>query len=225
MNRDAFFATIRPKLGPFRQSQVDGFVKVLDEGERRAVSLYHEAYILATAWWETARAMQPVREGGGEAYLRGKAYYPWVGEGLVQVTWEENHRKFGATAPGQLMTWPIALRALYDGMMLGMFTGKKLADYIKPGNVDYTNARRVVNGTDKAKEIASIALLFEKALRDAAWGAAMSAPPPPDAADFKEELAEERLKPRPEPKTAPPSYWDGPSPLARVWAWLKGLLS
>jgi hypothetical protein len=58
---------------------------------------------------------------GRRKYLRSKRYYPWVGEGLAQVTWEENHRKFGATAQGQMMTWSIALKAIFDGMTKGMF--------------------------------------------------------------------------------------------------------
>lgn len=49
----------------------------------------------------------------------------------MQVTREENHRKIGATAPGQMMTWPIALSAIFDGITKGMFTGKKLDDYIR----------------------------------------------------------------------------------------------
>jgi putative chitinase len=52
------------------------------------------------------------------------------------------------------MTWPIALRALYDGMIKGMFTGKRLADYFNASTDDPIGARRIVNGTDKAKLIA-----------------------------------------------------------------------
>jgi hypothetical protein len=46
-----------------------------------------------------------------------------------------------------------------------MFTGKNLADYIRPGSIDYRNARRIVNGTDKANRIAGYAKKFEEALR------------------------------------------------------------
>jgi putative chitinase len=43
-------------------------------------------------------------------------------------------------------------------MILGMFTGKKLSDYIKPGKApDYVGARAIINGTDKAKLIAGYA--------------------------------------------------------------------
>lgn len=200
MRRDQFYIALKPELAPkgFKQSQVDGFERVLDEAERRNLSIFFIAYILATAWWESAHTMQPVREYGSEKYLQSKKYYPWVGEGLVQVTWESNHRKFGATAPGQLMTWEKALPALFDGMLLGMFTGKKLSDYIKTGSVDYVNARRIVNGTDRAKDIAKLATLFYKALTAAEWGVETAFVPKPA-------VVEVAVQPAP---TAPqPKFW------------------
>ncbi|AWC25440.1 hypothetical protein CO731_04937 [Aminobacter sp. MSH1] len=174
MDRSKFYATLRARSsGAFgtslTQGQVDGTERILDEAQRRGTPLRHLAYILSTAYHETAHTMQPVREMGGEKYLRSKRYYPWVGEGLVQVTWEENHRKFGATAPGQMMTWPIALRAIFDGMTKGMFTGKKLDDYIHGDKVDYVGARRIVNGTDRAADLAGYAKTFETALRAAGY--------------------------------------------------------
>ncbi len=181
IDRAKFFAGIRsgPFPGTLTPKQVEGVTKILDEWERRKLTdLRWLAYILATAKWETANTMQPVREMGGEAYLRSKRYYPWVGEGLVQTTWEVNHRKFGATAPGQMMGWPIALRAIYDGMIGGMFTGKKLGDYFNATKTDWVNARRIVNGTDKAAQIAEIAKQFYADLVAANMAPAASAAPP-----------------------------------------------
>lgn len=225
MNRDVFFAVIRPPLGPFNQSQVDGFTKVIDEAERRGLSLQFKAYILATAWWESAHTMQPIRERGGETYLRGKQYYPWVGEGLVQVTWEANHRKFGATAPGQLLTWEKALPALFDGMLKGMFTGKRLSDYITEQRVDYRNARRIVNGIDRADEIAKLALLFEKALRQAVALSSEPATPPVSPPPAPVPPVEP-----PKPETSPgDDFWPTEEPSEGFWAavaaWLKRWLS
>lgn len=168
INRESFFAYVRKCFGRLTQSHVDGFNRILDEAERRGTMLPRLAYMLATVRWETSRTMQPVREMGGERYLRTKKYYPWVGEGLVQVTWEANARKFGAKKPGDLMTWPIALVALFDGMEKGMFTGKALSDYIAPPKIDYVNARRIINGTDRAKEIAKLAVAFQEALAHSA---------------------------------------------------------
>ena len=167
MNRTTFFAYARkaPFGGSLWQSQVDGLNKILDEWERRGLTdIRWLAYMLATVFHETGGKMQPVRESGGEKYLKSKAYYPWVGEGLVQVTWEKNARKFGATKPGQLMTWPIALKALFDGMLAGMFTDKKLADYFTASTSNPVGARKIINGTDKAQLIASYYRNFLDAL-------------------------------------------------------------
>lgn len=171
MNRAYFFNRIRDAVfgGKMTQSQVEGVTKILDyrDGNYPKMSDDELAYLLATVTWETAFTMQPVREMGGERYLRSKKYYPWVGEGLVQVTWEVNAKKFGAKKPGDLLTWPIALRAAFEGMIRGMFTGKKLADYIGNGRCDYVGARRIINGTDKAKLIAGYARSYQNAFRQA----------------------------------------------------------
>lgn len=157
MNRTVFFSYVRKSIfgGSLWQNQVDGLNKILDEWERRRLTdVRWLAYMLATTFHETGGKMQPVREGGGEKYLKSKAYYPWVGEGLVQVTWEKNARKFGATKPGQLMTWPIALKALFDGCIQGIFTGVALKDYFNDRKDDPVHARKIVNGMDKAELIA-----------------------------------------------------------------------
>lgn len=167
-DREFFFQTVRSKFGRLRQEQVDGFNKILDEWEARGLGDKRWlANMLAQSWHETGAQMQPIKEMGSEAYLRGKPYYPWVGEGLIQVTWEKNHRKFGATAPGQLLQWPIALRALFDGMIQGVFTTKKLADYFNEEKDDPYQARRIVNGIDKAALIAQHHRNFLAALKEA----------------------------------------------------------
>ena len=178
VERKAFFDAVRKAFGPLGPDQVAGYNNILDEWERRRLTdLRWLAYMLATVKWETANTIQPVREYGGENYLRSKKYYPWVGEGLVQVTWEVNHRKFGATKPGQMLTWPIALRALFDGMLNGMFTGKALKHYFGAGVSDWIGARKIINGTDKASAIADIARKFYSALLASK---SSDVPPPPD---------------------------------------------
>ena len=37
--------------------------------------------------------MWPITEYGSESYLKGKEYYPYIGRGFVQLTWENNYRK------------------------------------------------------------------------------------------------------------------------------------
>ena len=66
---------------------------IIAECKARGLLRNQVAYVLATAYWETARTMKPIRERGGERYLRSKRYYPHVGMGYAQVTWERNYRK------------------------------------------------------------------------------------------------------------------------------------
>jgi hypothetical protein len=45
-------------------------------------------------------------------------------------------------------------------MKHGVFTGKALRDYSRPGRIDFVGARRIINGTDKASLVASYAKEF-----------------------------------------------------------------
>lgn len=144
------------------------------------------AYVLATAYWETARTMKPVREYGGEAYLKSKKYYPYVGMGYVQLTWRKNYEDWSKRLgvdfianPKLLLDPKYAVRVIVDGMRLGTFTGKKLADYITLSASDFAGARRIVNGTDKAASIAVIARDYDASLKAEGYGLAAAAAPPP----------------------------------------------
>ena len=58
----------------------------------------------------------------------------------------------------------VAARIMFTGMAEGWFTGKKLGDYMANGKADYVNARRIINGTDRAGQISGYARVFEAAL-------------------------------------------------------------
>jgi len=171
MDRAYFFNRIRHALfgGKLTAAQVDGITRILDyrDSNYKGVTDDQLAYILATVNWETGHKMVPVKEQGGIRYLKSKPYWPWVGMGLVQVTWEVNAKKFGATKPEDLLAWPVALRACFQGMVQGMFTGKKLSDYINLKQCDYVGARRIINGMDRANLIAGYADAFQYALKQA----------------------------------------------------------
>ncbi len=77
LDRRSFFNSVRATLfaGFLRQGQVDGMDAILDEwewrqGEGRGTDLRHLAYMLATAYHEVDKTMQPIAERGGEAYFR-----------------------------------------------------------------------------------------------------------------------------------------------------------
>jgi hypothetical protein len=59
----------------------------------------------------------------------------------------------------------LAYQIAVQGMIDGWFTGKKLSQFIKEGKPpDYENARTIINGHDKAQNIADIARRFNEVL-------------------------------------------------------------
>lgn len=132
-------------------------------------------YILATAWHESMlRPIKEYRAAEGSA-LRDRQDRYWLsgfyGRGFVQLTWESNYRKMGNYLGVDLVSNPdLALNPIYAaeilvyGMYQGSFTGKRLSDYINAIKKDYWNARRIVNGTDRAALISRHAQEIEKAL-------------------------------------------------------------
>ena len=178
LNRKIFFDGIRhgPFDGKLSKGQVEGISSLLDEFERRPdLSLEELAYILATAKWETAHTMQPIAEigkGKGRKYgVKDKTGQVAYGRGYVQLTWTRNYEKADENIglDGELVKdYDLALRPdiaaqiLFQGMADGWFTGKKLANYFdgETGKADFFNARKIVNGLDRAREIANIAKMF-----------------------------------------------------------------
>ncbi len=132
------------------------------------------AYILATVEWETNRTFKPVREAYwlSEAWRRQNLrYYPYYGRGFVQLTWEDNYRKYAEIMDFDLVGNPdkalepsIALFILIQGFRTGAFTGKKITDYINGDGCNFIQARRCINGLDKAEEIAALAKNYLQSL-------------------------------------------------------------
>jgi len=172
MNMAYFFDRIRLAVfgGKLTQSQVAGINKILAYRDSTWPKMSDDelAYVLATVTHETGFKMQPITEWGSPQYLKSKKYYPWIGRGLIQITWKTNYLKFGIKDPDAALTWPVALDVAFRGMIFGMFTGKKLSDYIKPGKtLDYVGARAIINGTDRAQLIAHYAVAYQNALQQA----------------------------------------------------------
>lgn len=131
------------------------------------------AYALGTAHHETDRTFGPIREyglGKGRKYgpppdpVTGHVYY---GRGLVQLTWKDNYARMGPLVGADLVQDPdlaldlrYAVPILFTGMKRGLFTGKKLADYFNATAGEWEEARRIINGKDKAKLIADYALNY-----------------------------------------------------------------
>lgn len=173
-----FFDKVREYFGPLSKSQVDGLDFLFHCTAE--LPIRHRAYILATAWHETARTMRPIEEfgkGKGKKYgvpdpVTGQTYY---GRGYVQLTWKTNYERAQQRLkilkvitddvdfvknPNLVMQQNLAACILITGMKEGWFTGKKLSDY-----QSYVDMRRIVNGTDKANAIAVYANVFEAAIK------------------------------------------------------------
>ncbi|MDR6900203.1 hypothetical protein [Rhizobium miluonense] len=87
------------------------------------------------------------------------------GRGLVQITGRDNYAKYGiAEDPDKALDPVKAVEILFDGMINGRFTGKRLADYFSATASDWTGARKIINGTDRATDIAGYAKKFAAAL-------------------------------------------------------------
>lgn len=135
------------------------------------------------------------------------------GRALVQITGKALYTKFGELLGLDLVGKPdlalqidTAVKILVVGMQRGLFTGKKLSDFILDDKADYVGARAIINADGKMNgaKIAGYAKAFETALRSAGY-VGQAPKTPPDASP--------RL-PAPaagaEPVPAPPS--DAPAP-------------
>lgn len=179
IDRNRFFDAVRedPFGGTLTQGQVDGMNSILDEwGWRHQTDLRWLAYMLATTKWETAHSMQPIEEygqGRGHQYGRadevtGKTYY---GRGYVQLTHKYNYQRMSLITGVDLVNKPelaldpaVAATILFEGMKRGSFTGVGLGNFFNDTTDDPINARRIINGTDHAEDVAAIHAAFLKAL-------------------------------------------------------------
>lgn len=183
MNRTAFFDRMRGPLfgGRLPPVAVDGLTHLLDTWEREYAALDRRwlAYALATAHHETGRTMQPVREvgrGKGKRYgVRDpetkRTYY---GRGVVQLTWRRNYQVMSDRVGHDLVRNPdlallpaVSARILFEGMIYGLFTGKRFADYFMGSREEWGQARRIINGMDRAETIAGYGRLYDAALATA----------------------------------------------------------
>lgn len=157
-------------------------------------------YVFATDYHETGTRMCPVREGfcktdqgSRNAVLRlyqrgiistnyalpdpltGHSYY---GRGKVQITWPDNYKRLGRHLgidlygnPDLALDMTISAKILVQGMKYGLFVkGHTLDRYFNDTETDPVGARHMINGIDKANQIAGHARDFTTALARAGYG-------------------------------------------------------
>ncbi|MEG8051017.1 hypothetical protein QP178_14470 [Sphingomonas aurantiaca] len=184
---DKFFASIRPLFGTMTQAQVEGIQAKLAAFASQASPLAYVAYGLATSFHETGAKMQPVPEiGRGRNYPYGKpgkhsgqiAY----GRGDVQLTWDYNYERAdnelglkGALTSNydRALETEISAKIMVLGMTEGWFTARKFSTYLPAKGpatlVQFTSARRIINGIDRAEKVAGYAMSFQAALVAGGW--------------------------------------------------------
>ena len=89
------------------------------------------------------------------------------------MTWLTNYKNMGKVLGVDLVNKPelalnhdIAAKIMLYGMLNGSFTGRKLSDYLRKGTTEeFKQARRIINGTDKALNIAYQAEAFLRAVK------------------------------------------------------------
>ena len=102
----------------------------------------------------------------------------WFGRGFVQLTHRGNYERMSALTgidlvadPARAMALDVSAAILVDGMRAGAFTGRRLAHYFDGTHCDWTGARRIINGLDRAALVAGYGRAYFAAVSAAGVGA------------------------------------------------------
>lgn len=172
-------------IDPVKQQSIERLLSAI-EADAAVADVRWAAYMLATVKHECADRWQPLEEygkGTGRPYgepvtvvsADGQSHVnTYYGRGFVQITWKDNYARLGKAigVNDQLVIFPewaldplIAYRIMSEAMRGGLFTGRKLGDYINDHRCDYRLARQIINGMDQADRIAAYSNVLEEILR------------------------------------------------------------
>jgi predicted chitinase len=175
--------TLPTLLGNTKDDYVAAFKSMFQE--LRVTLATQQAYLLGTAEHESmdykvffeqydgdpveyfTRMYEGMEELGN--CVKGDGY-KFRGRGFVQITGRRNYTLFQSILldyygldidlvndPDRAAEPAIAIFILVYGCMYGIFTGARINDYINESETNFCDARRVVNGTDRAQLIAGYA--------------------------------------------------------------------
>ena len=163
----------------------DNAKKLVDRLRLDPIHPNQKAYLLATVKHETASTYAPINERGSDSYLSkywtNTRLRKWLGNitatdaqrykgrGFVQITGRGLYARAAKVLGVDLVgkpelanDWENAYKIMLVFSTNGWFTGVSLKNYINTKGTDYFNARRVINGVDKAALIAGYAKEFEE---------------------------------------------------------------
>ena len=187
----AFFAQVRSKPfgGALTTPQVAGLTAILDVCGAAGWSVAWAADALGTAFLETNKTMQPVREAYwlSEAWRKANLrYWPHYGRGYVQCTWPENYARADAELGlhgtlnanlDRMLEPAIAAGTMVHGMAEGWFAKDDHGPHTLARHLpsplgtrqQFEESRRIINGTDRKADLATYALAFQNALVAGGW--------------------------------------------------------
>ncbi|QZO05372.1 glycoside hydrolase family 19 protein [Agrobacterium vitis] len=202
MDRAKFFAAVRTSLfgGALTQNQVNGITAILDTWQASTMTdLRWLAYMLATAFHETAQTMRPVRETRAatdkqaiaildRSWAKGtmpwvkSAYWrigadgkSWLGRGYVQLTHKSNYNTLGNAIGVDLVANPV-LAMREDIALKVMFIGMSEGLFTGVKLADFFHGTKTdwVNARRiiNSTESASVVAGYGKAFHAALVGAA-----------------------------------------------------
>jgi putative chitinase len=136
-----------------------------------AAAYFHRMYDPDGQRPDVAKRLGNTRPGDGGRY---------PGRGYPQLTGAANYAKAGEALGVDLLGHPeralepdIAAKVMVRGMAEGWFTGKRLADYLPasgPATLEqFVPARHIVNGSDRAADVAGFAVNFQRSLEAGKW--------------------------------------------------------
>ena len=186
-----FNGTVKPHQTEGMEHQLHYF-----ENNMMGYPVEYLAYGLATTYHECAGRMHSIKEMGSNSYFKrmydinGKRPQKalelgndkpgdgakYCARGCAGVTGKTNYQKHGDKFGVDLVNNPdlllqdhaLSVAVMYQGMLDGDFTGKKLDDYwTDPDKFDAVGARRIINGRDKKDLIAGYYQHFLVALNEA----------------------------------------------------------
>jgi WD40 repeat protein len=198
IDRANFFAAYRTVFGELDYAATVGLEQLLEflENDPAMNDVRLRAYVLATVKFETGDRFVPVAEqGDAEHFQRYEPGTPigdrlgnkvpgdgerFRGRGYIGITGRENYYRMSQVLgfepkmtdlvdnPDKVNDPLVAYRIMSIGMLDGLFTGRKLSDFINERQTDYANASTVIGSGSSSSRAAAYAIDFEEILRESA---------------------------------------------------------